>query len=183
MSEVIQNLKSKLQLLGKKIAYENDFALAIEELDGRFRVYKLQNDGKINNWLSSFTFEECEIRDHFILLADVIPRYKCSLYVKYNEGDILGGLKVKYLEFDVQQTLPVIGVALSEGVLICNNYGEIHIIKLPEYMTSSANIPIIINPELREYTFMLRQQEKSGAIVQTPIAHWDFKFNNFRKLL
>ena len=85
MVKDIQNLKVKLQMLGKNVLDTNSFALLTQEQSGDIRIYQILVDGTLNTFLSEFKFSSCELREHFILPMTSKPRQRVSLYTKYSQ--------------------------------------------------------------------------------------------------
>lgn len=179
MVKDIQNLKVKLQMLGKDVLDTNSFALLTQEQSGGIRIYQILVDGTLNTFLSEFKFSSCELREHFILPMTSKPRQRVSLYTKYSQGDILGGLKVRNVSFGVDKELPVISVVLNSGVLICNEYGNIKIITLPEQLVENAYTYVVANQKISTYEFLLVKKANSGELITTPIARWSYDYTNY----
>lgn len=174
-------LAAKLRMLGKVIAQQNDFALYTLEDDGTGRIYKLNSDGHLDKKLNTLTFEECEVRKYFILATDIVrePGYKPHLWVQGNDNDILDGYDVKYLEFDVNQDLPIIGVASYLKILVINKFGEVKCIDMVGHGEISSNIPIGIDRNRKEYVIYNRYMLSDGSISDIEIARWSFDFKSF----
>lgn len=183
MSTKIDVLRHKLLMLGKRVVQWNDFALYTLEPDDRGRIYRYDSKGKFDSKLNSVTFEECEVREHFILAADIIPNYIPHLYVRDNPEDLLDGYDIKHLEFDVNKDFPIIGISSYLKVLVFNKFGDLRIVDcVDKKIKISDTIPLSRDDQTKTYTISNRKLSIDGGIFITPLASWSYDFKEFKLL-
>lgn len=188
MQTIAHTTASKLRMIGKNVIEVNDFAFYTQESQDEYRIYKFDENGKLDKDINRKIYAECEVRKHFILAYDTLTsdtgdvNYRPHLWVKNRKEDLLAGYPIRYLEFDINKELPVIGVACYLRVLIINEFGEIRDIDMVGKRDIGNSIPIGIDRARQRYIFYNRHFTDRDEAVDKEIASWSFDYKTFREI-
>lgn len=151
----LDKVKKKLKLLNSKIRKSNEFALYTEDEDNKCKVYRIKSDQTLDTALSSKTFEEVEIRDHFVLamnIGGIKSKYTIEAYCRDVDRNLLENYSNEIIRFDVDKDKPIIAfkTASNDSVVIINRFGEETKIDIASVLNNleGYSISVIINKQV-----------------------------------
>ena len=191
MNEILLRLQKKITLLGGSIAGMNDFALVSKEMDQGYRVYRLMQDGNIDTDLGQIVFDEFKLYKSYIAVSRLSGNCEDNrLYAKNSDLNIIRGLDIRKGALYEQEGVPIAILPISRNsVLICNIYGERHV--LEDIETSDKNKDyathkpyIIYHKRMEEYFILLNSYTNNTAKKDyLNLAFWSRDFKSFGVVL